>query len=282
MSLRPPPPRAPSRPSAAGQVLPFVAGPAIAQLPTLGAYIDETGDRGRGPKASPVFGMAAVIVEPTAEVAARLALQQLRSDFGTPATRPLSWKDDIKSNHPRALHASTTLARVQGIKLIYVVVNKSLLSVGSYGDDVTLFYNVTAYAVLQRVLWAATYWPGGRRQVAIRFGHVAHHDNRDTHRYFQMKSRSDSKVPFELISSVNWTSATQFDMSQVADLYGGFLKEAFWPDQFGNVNGEHLLRVWHQIRNSHDCVIHLGLMPRPDSQWAKRMPWFPCPNCPGK
>jgi hypothetical protein len=273
--------RARERPSASGVVIPFQASLAATRLPRLAAYIDETGDRGRSPAASPVFGMAAVLVDPLAEAAARTALARLRRDFGTPASRLLSWKADIKKHSPRALHASRVLSEVDGLKVVYVVVDKARLAVGTYADDVTLFYNVTAYAVLQRILWAADWWPGGRRQVSIRFGHVSKHDSTDTLRYFRIRHGKGATVPFELVASLNWTAASQYEMSQVADLYGGFLKEAFWPDEFGNVNGAHIVRVWHQIHRSNVCAIHLGLMPRPQSQWAKDMPWFPCQECPG-
>ena len=225
--------------------------------------------------------MAAVVVDPESETRARAAIRQLRTDFSTPAKRPLSWKEDVRNDRQRALHASLTLSRVPGIRLLYVVVNKELLAPGTYGDDLTLFYNYIAYNVLKRVLWAANYGPGGRSQVDVRFGHVAHHDHRDTHRYFHGRRDADRNVPFDLLSSLTWTGASQFEMSQVADLYGGFLKQAFWADKYCNVDGDYLVRVWHQIRQPDGCAIHLGLMPAPSSEWAKSMSWFPCTDCPG-
>lgn len=261
-------------------VVPFAASDAVRALPQVRAFIDETGDRGHGGSSSPVFGMSAVVVDPKAEAEARGALRVLRADFKTPAGRPLSWKDDIRNNQERRAHAASVLAGAPGVKVIHVIADKSQLFDGSYRDDPTRFYNVVAYAVLQRVLWAAQRWPGGRRGVEVRFGHVRHHDHTDTHRYFQIKrSQDEPRTPFGLITHLGWVSADQYEMSQVADVYAGFLKSAFWPSAWGDVDGAHLVRTWHQIRASEQCVITLGLQARPNSQWAKRMPWWPCAEC---
>lgn len=258
---------------------PFHAANGVQRLPRLTAYIDETGDRGtlKG-NASPIFGMSAVIVDNTAENAARAAMTRLRLDLGTPSNRPLSWKKDLK-NHDRRTHAAKILHAVLGLRVVYVLVDKARLPAGSYGDDVTLLYNVIAYETLRRVLWTARRWPEGHRGVDVRFGHVAHHDHLDTHRYFQIKKGDDPSFDHQLITSLTWVNATQYEMSQVADVYGGFLKAAFWPNTFGDLEGSYLKRAWHQIRNSEDCVLTLGLQPRPDSTWAKAMEWWPCSDC---
>lgn len=268
------------RHSATIEVVPFEATSRVLQLPRIRAYVDETGDRGHGPSSSPIFGMSAVLVDEKAELEARGAIDVLRADFGTPATRPLSWKEDIKTNHDRRAHAAEVLASAPGVRVIHVVASKAKLRDGSYRDHPTLFYNVVAYAALQRILWSANYWPGGSRGVEVRFGHVRNHDHTDTHRYFQIRQRIDApRTPFHLMTHLGWVSADQFEMSQAADIYAGFLKSAFWPSQWGDVDGSHLVRTWHQIRNSEACVISLGLQAKPDSDWAKSMPWWPCPNC---
>lgn len=227
--------------------------------------------------------MAGVIVSKDAEEQARQALRQLRKDFRTPAGRPLSAKNDTKT-HDRRTHASRLLAQVDGLKVIYVVADKSALSPGSYKDDVVRFYNVTAFEVFKRILWTANRWPGGRHAVEVRFGHVAKHPHEDTHRYFQLKRdrNLEPSVPFALVSKLAWVNAGDFEMSQVADLYGGFLRAAFWPTSFGYVEGSYLRNVWHQIRNSENCILTLGLYPRPTTQWAVGQPWWPCQPCTGR
>lgn len=266
-----------SRLSSQIAVVPFPVHDSSLALPRLRAYVDETGDRGASPSSSPIFGMAAVLVDEPAERSARAVLGQLRSDFGTPASRPLSWKDDIKNNADRRNRAANLLAGISGLTVVYVVVSKRRLAEGSYRDDTTLFYNTTAFETLQRVLWAAQKGRDQIHQVEVRFGHVAKHDWTDTHRYFQIKRQQSSvNPPWALMTHLSWVSATQYEMSQIADIYGGFLKEAFWPNAWGEVDPSLLLKVWHQIRAVNGCVLTLGLMPRPANAWAWSLEWWPC------
>jgi hypothetical protein len=258
----------------------FVAPGWAQRLPVLRAYVDETGDRGSSSNASPIFGMAAVIVDSAAEVMARTALATLRSDFHVPPTRPMSWKEDVK-NHDRRVHAAQVLGAVAGLTVVYVGVEKAALREGSYRDDVTVFYNVTAYETLKRILWAARNGRSEQHQVQVRFGHVWKHDSNDTLNYFRIKHAQDraGKVPFSHMTSLSWVAADQYEMSQVADIYAGFLKAATWPNGYGNVEGMYLTSIWHQIRNSNDCVLSLGLHYRPSSDLVRAKPWWPCKEC---
>lgn len=266
-----------ARPSASIAVVPFAAAGPYASYPLLRAYIDETGDRGvlKG-NASPIFGMAAVLVDDAGEKEARRVLHQLRADVHTPSSRPLSWKADLK-NHERRKRAASLFAAIgQGIQVVYVMADKATLAPGTYRDDRTLFYNVIAYATLERILWASARWPSGPTQVQVRFGHVKDHDHTDTHRYFQIKQSQVSNVRFGHIAELSWVNARQYEMSQVADVYAGFLKAAFWPDDFGAVEGAYLCSVWDQIRQVNGCPISLGLQTKPVDSLARSAPWWPC------
>jgi len=59
---------------------------------SIHAYIDETGDRGASPQSSPIFGMAAIILDEQGAVATRAAVKQLRADFNVPDGSVMSWK----------------------------------------------------------------------------------------------------------------------------------------------------------------------------------------------
>jgi len=272
--------RNPQRLSAQLPVVPFVAPTWAQDLPRLRAYVDETGDRGMRDTASPIFGMAGVIVNEPGEAAARAALRGLRAEFGTPAGRPLSWKNDLK-DHDRRVHAASVLSKVMGLRVIYVAVEKRELWAGTYGESPLLMYNVIAYETLKRILWAAAHSRRGKHQVEVRFGHVRDHDHTDTHRYFQIK-QGDRGVPFDVMTKLEWVGAQQYEMSQVADLYAGFLKAAVWPNKYGDIEGRYLTTVWSQIRNSEQCVISLGLQYRPRSELIKAKPWWPCRDCPSQ
>lgn len=77
----------------------------VTSLTRLAAYIDETGDRGLRPNSSPVFGMAAVVLDDSAETVARrqLAIDEPRDlpPIRHLASRPqVSW--NMASFSPRA------------------------------------------------------------------------------------------------------------------------------------------------------------------------------------
>lgn len=268
-----------SRPSALMVPQPWPLDPSVSGLPLVRAYVDETGDRGKPGLSSPIFGMAGVVVTDHGERDARAALRQLRSDFSTPPGRPLSWKNDLDT-HERRVHAAKVLAGVAGLTVVYVAADKAALRPATYRDDATVFYNVIAYETFKRIIWTSSRMPTGPHRVAVRFGHVAKHPNVDTLNYFLIKRREGAdRVPYDLVTQLDWVNAGQFDMSQVADVYAGFLKAATWPNKWGDVEGAYLLQIWHQIRNSHQCVLTLGLQYRPDSQLIRKMPWWPCKNC---
>lgn len=73
-------------------------------------FIDETGDRGDSSNASPIFGMAAILLDKAAEQAATAAITRLRTDLDVPAGNVLSWKANIKSDHAKANHAARVLS----------------------------------------------------------------------------------------------------------------------------------------------------------------------------
>ncbi|HWE90864.1 MAG TPA: DUF3800 domain-containing protein [Pseudonocardiaceae bacterium] len=243
-------------------------------------YIDETGDRGASLKSSPIFGMAAIVLDEVGVPAVRSAISQLRGDFNVPADKVLSWKDYVKT-HDRRKRAAKVLGAVTGIKVCYAYSVKSALRVGTYRDDPQRFYNYVAFKMYKSVLWAARAWKGRGAKVWTRFGHVKNHDHRSTEKYIRQEAQLDQRVPFEMEQGLRWVSADTYVESQAADLYGGFLKAALWPQgEFGYVEPAYLLSVWHQIRNSDTCAIPLGIMSMPSNALLCRNPWFPCRRCP--
>lgn len=242
-------------------------------------YIDETGDRGRSPGSSPIFGMAAVIVDLTGAQEVQHAVDQLRTDFHVPSGKIMSWKDYVKT-HDRRRRAAEVLGAVTHAKLCYVYSVKNSLRPGSYLDVPQRFYNYVAFKMYKSVLWAARSWKGTEAKVWTRFGHVTKHDHATTDRYLRWQAAVDPKVPHDIEQGLKWVSAGKYKESQAADLYGGFLKAALWPSSpFGYVEPAYLLSVWHQLRNSDSCAIPLGIMPMPDYKPLTQAPWFPCKRC---
>lgn len=243
-------------------------------------YIDETGDRGNSPKSSPIFGMAALVLDATGSEGVRDVVRRLRDDFRVPTDKVMSWKEYVKS-HDRRRRAADQLAALDGVRVCHVYSVKSALRSGSYRDDQQRFYNYVAYKTYKSALWAARSWKGSGAEVRTRFGHVKGHDHRTTKQYIEREAAADPKVPFDMERGLRWVPADKYVESQAADLYGGFLKSALWPGgEFGYVEPAYLLRVWRQIQNSETCAIPLGIMSMPDYSLLKRVSWFPCVECP--
>lgn len=260
----------------------------VKKLPSLYVYVDETSDRGQyreGSQTSPIFGMAAVVVEAENEAEAQCVVESLRSEFRVPDRKPMSWKEHLKL-HERRVHAALKLSGITGMRVIYGVVDKRCLKPGGLDADRVAFYNYLAYRLLRKVLFAAHHWEGGPRQVIIHFGSVRGHDDTDTHRYFQIKRAQCPEIPFELLSKIDWVSADRYKLSQAADLYGGFLKAALWPSgEFKILEPRFILEVWHQIYSTEHCPSDdgprsccpacRGLMMIPRGHGFSRE-WWPC------
>ncbi|AEA23385.1 hypothetical protein Psed_1134 [Pseudonocardia dioxanivorans CB1190] len=246
---------------------------------SVNVYIDETGDRGPGSTSSPIFGMAAVLVDSVGSLNLRRAVLQLRSDFNVPENSVMSWKENLKS-HDRRKRAVEVLGSVAGLKVCYVYVVKSALKADSYLTDNQRFYNYIAFKAYKASLWAARNWKGQDARVWTRYGHVKGHDHRTTETYIRREASLDPRVPFHMEQGLRWVASDTYLESQAADIYGGFLKAATWPSgDFGYVEPSYLLGIWHQLRNSEQCAIPLGIMSMPDSGIIRKARWFPCLHC---
>ena len=248
--------------------------------PKVWVYVDETGDRGQTPDASPIFGMAALLVSERGVVPLREAICQLRAEFNVPEGRPMSWKRDVKT-HDRRRRAADVLGAVPGIKVCYAYAVKEHLGDHSYKSDPTRFYNYVAKRTYFASLWAARSWKGNAARVWTRFGHVRHHDDRATKAYLMSQSSGDTRVPSHMEQGLQWVSADKFAESQAADIFGGFLKAAVWPSgPFNYTEPAYLRSIWSLIRNSETCAIPLGLLSMPRNSIAADSIWHPCHNCP--
>ncbi|WP_142093191.1 DUF3800 domain-containing protein [Propioniferax innocua] len=250
--------------------------------PRIFAYVDETGDRGLSSKASPVFGMAAVMVDDDGAAELRQVVRDIRELFSVPEGTVMSWKRHVKTHDHRRL-AAARLGALTNLRVMYVYCRKADLKRDAFNGDQALFYNFIALKMYKSILWAGRNWAGEGAQLWTRFGHVRRHDHEATKGYILRQVIPDPKVPHHLEKGLRWVSADRYLESQAADLYGGFLKAAIWPDgQFNLTEPAYLLSVWHQIRNSDSCAVPLGIMSSPTNVTVTNEPWFPCPGCPRK
>ncbi|WFN91515.1 DUF3800 domain-containing protein [Gordonia sihwensis] len=246
-------------------------------------YVDETGDRGTSGSASPIFGMAAVIVDEDGAKLLQAVVQKLRVAFKVPDGEVLSWKRYVK-NHDRRKYAAQLLSKLNGVHVCYVWAHKDELREGSYRDDGKRFYNWVAYRTYKAAIWTAKYEYGADARVHFRFGHVKGFDHGPGKAYIEKESQADPKVPDHMQESLRWVSADRYAESQAADLYGGFLSAAIWPQgSFGMTESMYLKMAWPAIRKGpNGCAIPLGLFAMPDYSLATESDWFPCGECPKK
>lgn len=223
--------------------------------------------------------MAAVLVDDTGAAALRRAVAELRADFDVPPNAVMSWKDHVKT-HDRRRRAAEVLGGVENLHLLYVYAKKSALKRESYVAHPQRFYNYVAYKTYKGILWEARNWKGASARLWTRFGHVRHHDHNTTLEYVRREAAADLKLPHSLEQGLRWVSADQYLESQAADLFGGFLKSALWPEgRFGYTEPSYLLSVWPLLAHSNDCAIPLGIMSMPSNEHLLNEPWFPCQRC---
>lgn len=245
---------------------------------TLWAYGDETGDRGLADTASPIFGMATIIGDRETMGQVKDVVKQLRSDFNVARGTVMSWKKHLKT-HERRSHAARSLAEVEGLQVVYALSRKADLYKGSFQSRKKDFYDFVAASAHRSILWAARAM--GASGIRIRFGRVKGVDHARTRQYIEDTNYDDSRIPIELQTELEWIGADERFESEAADFYAGFMKTAFWPDEFGNVDDVYLRRVWGQIRKSpQGCAVPLGLYTMPHYGVVLDQEWFACDECP--
>jgi hypothetical protein len=250
---------------------------ATSRAPLLRAYVDETGDRGTSAGSSSFFAFAAVLVADEDEAPMRAAVSQLRRDLTVPMGKPLHWKDHVKT-FPRRQHVTRTLIAVPNLMVVYVLVEKSAIPASALmRRDQAVFYNFAAAMVLERALLAGQDWPGGPRQVVIRFGHVRGFNHQTTRDYFDLRIASNDPdwVPWHLLSGpAHFNDQAQWDGLQAADQFAGMLSAAIRKDAFGNYEPYHLLAARPLIRSHRGHVLRYGFKFLGNPTTLSNFPWW--------
>ncbi|GAA3599078.1 hypothetical protein GCM10022198_24150 [Klugiella xanthotipulae] len=220
----------------------------------LFAFVDETGDRGVGPKSSEFFAMAAVVVHEEQRAELAQAIARIKTAFTIPPATPLHWVKHCKTYSRRHL-VTRELAKVPGVCVNYVVFQKAgIPSKATILEDGVKFYNYVAGIMMERLLLTAECWPGGKQKIQVQFGHVKGFDHEVTLNYFRLKTRVPSGY-------ADWALLERHprfaDMSlnsglQAADQYAGILKVAICGDSYGGFEAVHLLSLRNQIRRAGD------------------------------
>lgn len=117
-------------------------------------HVDETGDRGFGPKSSPYFCLAACAFRRSDARTVISALQDLNAALGRPREQPIHAVNHLKT-HDKLMEAVERLAELP-VGVFYVVLPKASTPTDSAlrGSEVHV-YNYLARLLLERMSWYA-------------------------------------------------------------------------------------------------------------------------------
>lgn len=254
--------------------------PDLATLPIVRVYLDETGDRGFGPKASPLFGFCAVIVPEEHDAALRFAIRRLRADFGV-NNGPVHWVEHLRpKHHDRRRHAGKVLATVPEVKLIFTLIDKAAVpATAEMRNDRVKTYNYASRLLFERIALAARDWPGGTRRAIVKVAHVRGHDHDVTLDYvinICPGTYSQITIPWHLVTSnIDVAGTAAYDGLQAADMYAGMFNAATVADKFGNCSPEYLLDCAHQLRRGQNGrVLTYGIKVLGDPSVVTAQPWW--------
>lgn len=256
------------------------------QLPKLHVYVDETGDRGFGPKASSFFAMTALLVPDESEWWMRAVAGGLRSLINT--AKPLHWCEHFTAKRlDRRSQASDLLARVPGVQLQHVIAHKrTIREDAGMRDDKDRFYNYVSKLLLERVALAAKCWPGGSRLAIVRLGSVKHMDHNETRIYLdRMRSAptgTSVPIPWEHIKWPPKWIGMDLDGLQIADLHAGMLNAALTGASEDQECARHLLACSHQLRRSpRGKIMGYGIKVLGDNNYITGRCWWDSMHGPG-
>ena len=116
----------------------------------LEVHVDETGDRGVGPKASPVFCLAATVFRHSKAHLIAAAMRDLNQSLARD-NEPMHARNHLRS-HDRRMEACERLGALRGtVRLLYVVLPKKLVNDDSFLRDPVGAYNYPVKFLLERV-----------------------------------------------------------------------------------------------------------------------------------
>ncbi|HEY8527365.1 MAG TPA: DUF3800 domain-containing protein [Acidimicrobiales bacterium] len=192
----------------------------------LRVYVDETGDRGTGPRSSPFFTFAAVAVRERDDHLVRTAAADICTAVGKPGETKLKW---TKLQHLSRVRATQMIAELP-VTLIYVCFPKcNLRADAALVTDHTAFYNYAARFVLERVSWLAK---RNDQQAVVTFEKVRGFDPRQLTDYLDLlRGRSEPSVEWDNLSpNVRVDSPANVSGLVVPDLCAGAFDSATRPD----------------------------------------------------
>lgn len=236
-------------------------------------YVDESGDRGNGRNASPVFVLAALVVDDAQDHQLRAARDELCRTLGKPPETVLHWAENIKDHGARVVAAQAL--RHLPARFIYVIVHKAGLE-GNYvlGDHAAM-YNYAVHRLLERVSWHVA---SKRGEAILTFAHVRRFPYERFLAYIDHLRAIRTRIEWDAIrGNPRINTPENIASLQWADMAAGCLTAAVRPNKYDNVEPRYLLDMAPRIYCPYDTdrVGIYGLNVVGDPEWLQGHYWWP-------
>jgi len=248
------------------------------------AYVDESGDRGwkvRPPNtsmgqragSSRIFSLTAIIVPDGAQSQVLQTLDILRATLGREPQDVLHWQN-IKQ-HGQRRYVAQTIAALEQITLVNVVICKWHLEPGHSLDDPQRLYHWGLRLMIERLSWLAENTGG---LMTMTFGEVRGLDRNQLDMYLAKLQTARSSIAWgHLKTPPRIDTPANRRMLQVADSASGACFAAFNPDDFGNTEPAYLWALKDRIWRRADRPLWqdgLKVVPWPHEGALAEHPWF--------
>lgn len=207
-------------------------------------YVDETGDRGWGGSASPIFVVTAVIVRDTDVPALKHALDTICARLGKPPSTVLHWAKNIKDHSQRKLVAAE-IATLPMTLTNVVVLKPSLMGSGTGISDATRMYNYALRRLLERISWCVDDRGG---EAILTFAHVKNFPYARLEAYLSRLEAMPTQIRWAAFrGKPRIDQPARVRPLQMADLAAGALGTALRPDRYGQYELTYLREIFPLI-----------------------------------
>ncbi|MEU8190035.1 DUF3800 domain-containing protein [Micromonospora carbonacea] len=234
----------------------------------LYAFIDEAGNRSRGPKAGDHFVMSAVAIREPDLTTASQFLAALRSDLGRNPGDTLHWRN---LKHPERVHVANRLGQQGWATLSSVVVCKRHLSGTPLNDDQAYLY--TFRYLLERLSWLAR---DSHHELSYTLAHVIRFKLPTLRQYeAALRQTPGCQIAWQVLGGRGGAldQPSRVEHLQLADAAASATWAAFEPDKYGNTEPRYLQSLANRLyRRGSAPLTSYGLKFHPNSTKAA-YPW---------
>ena len=208
-------------------------------------YVDETGDRGWGGRASPIFVVSAVIVRDSDVPALEAALDRMNVQLGKPPETVLHWSENVKE-HSQRKFVTREIAKLPITLTHAVVMKQPMMGSGTALSDHGSIYNYAIRRILERITWYVRDHGG---EAIVTFAHVRNFPYERLWSYLKRLQQDRS-------AKITWTAIQGRPMIdqpsrvrslQIADLAAGALGSGVRPDKYGDHEAAYFLELVSRI-----------------------------------